>query len=124
MGCGKCMDVCPLGAISNGDFSQERCLSYITQKKGDLTDAEVEALANNGMVWGCDNCQSVCPHNENVEETEIDEFKNNLITNLQIEDMSNKEFAGKFGQRAFAWRGKGVLLRNQKCIHNRKEKLF
>lgn len=124
LGCGKCMDVCPLGAISDEGFSQERCLSYITQKKGDLTDAEAEVLANNGMVWGCDNCQSVCPHNENVEETEIDEFKNNLITNLQIEDMSNKEFARMFGQRAFAWRGKGVLLRNQKCIYNRKEKLF
>ena len=121
MNCGKCMEVCPLGALSGNEFLQERCLSYISQRKGELSCEEMDAIEKNGMVWGCDNCQEICPHNIGIQETEIEEFKDDLITELHISDMSNKEFKEKFGHRAFAWRGKSVILRNQNCIYNRKK---
>lgn len=122
MNCGKCIRSCPLGAIGEDGFKSELCMSYISQKKGELSDAESDALEKTGKIWGCDICQEVCPHNTEIPETEIDEFKNDIITNLCIGEMSNKEFKKKFGDRAFAWRGKSVILRNQKSIYDRKQK--
>jgi len=120
--CGACMQACPLGAIRKDDFCAEKCLSGISQKRGELSPEEIEALSAVGKIWGCDLCQEVCPHNRNIPETEIEEFKMNLIRNLSLEEMTNREFKQKYGDRAFSWRGKSVILRNQSCIYNRKEK--
>lgn len=117
MGCGKCISACPLGAISEDCFDAEKCLSYISQKKGDLDDVEANALAKSGKIWGCDICQEVCPHNQGIAETEIDEFRSDLISELHIDNMTNSEFKNKYGNRAFAWRGKNVILRNQKYVY-------
>lgn len=117
MNCGKCINACPLGALKRDGFDAELCLSYISQKKGELTKEEIDALGRAGTVWGCDICQDVCPHNSKVPETDIDEFKKDIIVNLNIEDMSNREFKSKFGDRAFSWRGKNVILRNQKYVY-------
>lgn len=117
MGCRKCIDSCPTKALSTGDFYS--CLSYVTQKKGDLTESEKQLIKNNNTCWGCDICQKVCPHNSNLKETEISEFKKDLICNLTYENISNREFRKKYQNRAFTWRGKGVIDRNLSIIHNR-----
>ena len=47
------------------------------------------------------------------------EFEKNRISTLKKEDLenlSNKEFAEKYSDRAFAWRGKAPLLRNIELI--------
>lgn len=114
--CNKCIESCP-GQCILGDFTINplKCKSYITQKKGDLQPEEIEILKKNQLVWGCDICQNVCPHNENIEETQIEEFKTNLIHNLdcrEISQISHREFDKKYKDRAFAWRGKKILKRN------------
>lgn len=115
--CGKCLEECPLGALTQDGFCEEKCLSYITQKKGELSEKEKEALRKTKMLWGCDLCQEVCPHNKGIKITDIEEFKKNLISELHIDGtISNKEFKELYGDRAFSWRGKGVLLRNEKII--------
>ncbi len=117
--CGKCVAACPLGAL-DGDFDEKKCLSYITQKKGELSEDEISAMKKAGTIWGCDICQEVCPHNKNIPVTDIKEFKNDLITNLEIDEtLSNKEFKRMYENRAFSWRGKNVLIRNQKAIYNK-----
>ena len=43
------------------------------------------------------------------------EFKKDLLYKLnydEINGMSNKEFKRKYGDRAFSWRGKGIIIRN------------
>ena len=105
-GCGKCIAACPTGALKHG--GPERCLSHITQKKAALSEFEKAAITANKMVWGCDACQRVCPHNSHPEPTQIDEFKQNLIYNLSAKVIA----AGGLQFRAFMWRGEGVLLRN------------
>ncbi|MDM8129664.1 tRNA epoxyqueuosine(34) reductase QueG, partial [Paraclostridium benzoelyticum] len=62
--CGKCITSCPGKAIL-GDFEMnpKKCLSYVTQKKEDLSEDEKIALKNNKKIFGCDICQDVCPHN-------------------------------------------------------------
>ena len=115
-GCGSCERACPLGALGGG-FCEERCLSYITQKKGELSEEEESAIKKANTVWGCDICQEVCPHNKDIQITDIEEFKENRIINLEIDEkISNKEFTEKYKNRAFSWRGKGVIIRNQKIL--------
>ena len=116
-GCGRCIKACPLGALSENGFCEEKCLSYITQKKGNLSFEEKEAIKKTKTIWGCDICQEVCPHNQGIAVTSITEFCENLIIDLDIDEaLSNKEFKKMYGNRAFSWRGKQVLLRNLKIV--------
>ncbi len=118
--CGRCIDACPGQAIL-ADFSIDatRCRSYLTQKKGELTVAEIAIIKKNKLVFGCDICQDVCPHNEKLKKTPITAFRENLIPELSYEELlsiSNKEFMRRYGDRAFSWRGRKLLLRNFEYI--------
>ena len=114
--CGKCIKACPGKAIlGNFEMNPKNCLSYITQKKEDLTDFEKELLKNNKKVFGCDICQDVCPHNKDILKTNIKEFKQDLMYKLEkqeIDEISNKEFKRKYREKAFSWRGKKIIKRN------------
>jgi epoxyqueuosine reductase len=121
--CGECVRRCPGNAIL-GDFNinPNRCISYITQKKGELSEEEVRILNNNHMIFGCDICQDVCPHNKKIEYTNMEEFKKDLLVKLDYTElcsMSNKEFKRKYGDRAFSWRGKGILVRNFEYLEDK-----
>lgn len=118
MGCNACIKACPLGALDNG-FCEEKCLSYITQKKGELSETEKKAMEKVNTAWGCDICQEVCPHNQNTPLTDIEEFCSDTIESLQYEEISNKEFQKRYKNRAFSWRGKSVLMRNLKIIEKK-----
>lgn len=121
--CKACIRSCPGGAIKeNYGMDPKSCLSYITQKKGELSAWETKLLENHPMIYGCDICQEVCPLNSGLPETPIAEFKENLICNIdadEINEMSEKEFRQKFGDRTFAWRGASLLKRNLKIVNNK-----
>ncbi len=114
--CGACIEKCPGGAIlGDFDMNPSKCLSFITQKKGELSNEEKELLKKNQSIFGCDVCQDICPHNRKIEFTKEKEFKEDLITTLEkekIENLSNKEFKKKYASKAFSWRGKKIILRN------------
>lgn len=118
--CGKCVKYCPGNAIlGNFELNPKRCLSYITQKKGELSEEEKDMLKSNGKVFGCDICQDVCPHNKNIPNTNISEFKEDIINKLdyeEINEISNKEFKRRYNDRAFSWRGKNIIKRNLEII--------
>ncbi len=102
--CGACRRACP---------SVEYCLSAITQKKGELTEKEVDMMLQSGIVWGCDVCQTVCPMNRDVKITPIEFFKTDTVylpTVAMVEGMTKEEFK----ERAFSFRGKNTILRNLK----------
>ena len=123
--CGRCERECPGGAIKGGRVDESKCLSAISQKRGELNEAERELIVKNGLCWGCDVCQSVCPHNRGLETNALPEFLNERITSLSkcdIEGLSNKEFKEKYKKYAFSWRGKGVLLRNLDILENNQER--
>ena len=106
-GCGACASACPTGAL----FSDSECLSSITQKKGELTDFEIQLMKSTDTVWGCDKCQTACPHNKSPKPSPIDFFQRDrieLLTSELLDSMSDEAFA----ERAFAWRGRKTVKRN------------
>lgn len=64
-------------------------------------------------------CQDVCPHNRKIEETNLEEFRNDLKYRIELEELeeiSNKEFMRRYRDRAFSWRGRPVILRNLQIL--------
>lgn len=109
--CGLCEKKCPSNAI----HCKSRCVSEISQKKGELTAEEMSFLKKGNLIWGCDICSNVCPMNKDIKETNIPEFKSTVKPSLyksEIAGLSAKQFKRKFPDRAFTWRGSKVLLRN------------
>ena len=121
IGCNKCIESCAGGALGD-EFCLEKCASHISQKKGDLTENEIAILKRSNLIFGCDICQKVCPHN-NIAPRPMKEFTRDMIHTLYIDDienLSNKEFLSKYKNRAFSWRGKNVLLRNINILQSGK----
>ena len=113
--CGECVKACPSGALA--DFSKEKCVTYMLQSKHELNGEQLAAIKKSGSVWGCDVCQKVCPHNAGLETTALPEFLQNRILFLKAEDfegISSGEFAEKYKDYSFVWRGAEVLKRNVK----------
>ncbi len=107
--CGACMRVCPAKTCGG-------CLSALTQKKGELTEAEQAAIVSHGSVWGCDLCQTACPHVRRAIDagtafSPIPYFSEQALPCLSVERldaMTDEEFSS----RAYAWRGRNTIRRN------------
>ena len=104
--CGRCGAACPGGAIKDGVVDTAKCASHISQKKGELTEAETAILKKAKTVFGCDICQKVCPHNTGIEESE-NLFSDNIINTVQKDTV-----AAIYKSRAFGFRGLKTLERN------------
>ncbi len=117
-GCGRCRKACPMG--ENG-----QCLSALTQKKGELDENERRAIIKNRSAWGCDICQTVCPHTARAIKngtiyTSVDFFKQDTTPSLTIallDEMTDEEFR----QRAYSWRGRPTIRRNLELLENKGE---
>ena len=122
MGCNRCITACLGQCLGHDEFKFDTCKSYITQKKGELTSEEEHIIAKTPLVFGCDVCQEVCPHNKDISTTPIPEFQSvePYIDRDELDSLTNKEFKAKYGHRAFSWRGKKILIRNQEIIESKK----
>ena len=64
--CGRCLDGCPTGAIvAPGVVDARRCLSWVLQEPG-ILPVEFRAAVGD-RIYGCDDCQDVCPPNRREE---------------------------------------------------------
>ena len=122
MGCNRCITACLGQCLGHDEFKFDTCKSYLTQKKGELTSEEEHIIAKTPLVFGCDVCQEVCPHNKDISTTPIPEFQSvePYIDRDELDSLTNKEFKAKYGHRAFSWRGKKILIRNQEIIESKK----
>jgi len=102
--CNSCVHACPTGALGETGFAKEKCISFITQKKGGLSPEEAALLKQANTVWGCDLCQEACPRNHSSVIDPLPEFLLGPIAHVT----ETTPLEG----RAYAWRGPGALRRN------------
>lgn len=72
--CTACIDVCPTQAIvATGVVDARRCISYLTiENKGAIAEDLRAQMGNH--VYGCDDCQTICPWNKYAQESEVADF--------------------------------------------------
>jgi len=114
--CVRCIDACPTGAIV-GPYRVDarRCISYLTiELKGSIPE-ELRPLLGN-RVFGCDDCQLVCPWNRFARFSEEDDFAPrhglDTATLLELFSWSEEEFLLRTEGSAIRRTGYAGWLRN------------
>ncbi|WP_240941460.1 tRNA epoxyqueuosine(34) reductase QueG [Paenibacillus sp. HB172176] len=113
--CTKCIDACPTGAlVGPGELDAQRCISFLTQTKGMLSDTYMRKIGN--RLYGCDTCQIVCPENKGKNWTQHPDLQPDpeLVKPLlqPFLTMGNREFKERYGATSSAWRGRKPIQRN------------
>ena len=72
--CQSCIDICPTQAITAPyQLDARRCISYLTIENPAAIPVEFRSAMGN-RVYGCDDCQLICPWNKFAQRTQLPDF--------------------------------------------------
>ena len=114
--CTACLDLCPTQAfIAPYQLDARRCISYLTiENKNSIPEAFRSQIGN--RIFGCDDCQAVCPWNKFAQRTEQEDFlPRHGLDNAQLVELflwSEEEYLQKTEGSALRRIGYEGWLRN------------
>ena len=104
--CRRCIDICPTAAIvAPYQLDARRCISYLTiELKGAIPEALRKPMGN--RIYGCDDCQMVCPWNRYAQHSRVDDF-------TPRQDLDSGDLVELFGwdEATFEARTEGTAIR-------------
>jgi epoxyqueuosine reductase len=114
--CQACIDICPTDAIiAPYQVDARKCISYLTiELRTSIPEQYRRAMGN--RIYGCDDCQLVCPWNRFSKHTQENDFSvRHGLDSSQLVDLFNwteKEFLNKTEGSAIRRIGYECWLRN------------
>lgn len=114
--CTSCIEVCPTQAIvAPYRLDARRCISYLTIEHHGSIPLQLRPLLGN-RIYGCDDCQLVCPWNRFARLTGEADFRprNNLdhVTLVELFGWSEADFNSRLEGSAIRRIGHERWLRN------------
>jgi len=114
--CQACIDICPTQAIIGPyQVDARRCISYLTiELRGSIPEEFRKPIGN--RIYGCDDCQLVCPWNKFAQNTEEKDFRArhglDHATLIELFNWSEEEFNNRTAGSAIKRIGYACWLRN------------
>lgn len=114
--CSRCIDVCPTQAIvAPYQVDARRCISYLTIELKDSIPEALRPLIGN-RIYGCDDCQLVCPWNKFAKITNENDFhvRNGMddVSLIELFGWDQATFEAKLAGSAIRRIGYAQWLRN------------
>jgi epoxyqueuosine reductase len=107
--CRACLPACPTGALdSPPTIDASRCISYLTIELRGPIPTSLRPLMGN-WVFGCDDCQTVCPWNAPTDVKPSPWLRPSL---LELLGQSQESFDALFGTTALVRAKRRGLARN------------
>jgi epoxyqueuosine reductase len=110
--CRRCLDGCPTGAIvAPGVVDARRCLSWLLQARGDFPEEFRVALGD--RIYGCDECQEVCPPNRRADAAApSDNDARNDVDIIELLEYDDETLLARHGRWYIAGRDPRYVRRN------------
>lgn len=114
--CQACIDICPTQAITAPyALDARRCISYLTIEHPGVIPVEFRKAMGN-RIYGCDDCQLVCPWNKYAKTTTLSDFAERhglgSASLLELWSWSEKQFEERHAGSAIRRIGYGRWRRN------------
>jgi epoxyqueuosine reductase len=119
--CRRCLDGCPTGAIvAPGVVDANKCLAWLVQRPGTFPVEYRDALGD--RLYGCDDCQEVCPpavrfgDKHRIELGGTDEPVQAWVDVLDLLDATDDELFERYGRWYLAdrdpvwWRRNALIV--------------
>src|SRR5262249_52707403 len=115
--CRRCIVGCPTGAIvAPGIVDARRCLAWLVQMSCDFPRECRVALED--RIYGCDDCQEVCPQNELVDVGDADQpaeqspAEQSSVSIIEMLTTDDATLLARYGRWYIAERSPRYLRRN------------
>lgn len=121
--CRKCIVNCPGMALGDEGLDANKCLSYLTiEHRGELPENSGKKMKK--CFYGCDRCQTVCPHNRFATPNDIPELQPSeellKMTDEEWGTLTKEQYETLFTGSAVERCGYEQLVRNITALNGNK----